>query len=201
MTTIQYIKKFKLDDANYSNHFNTDLFLQDLNEEFLARIEREKAERKKAGLEYSFRIFQVIIQEMQNKFCAISNKKVGGPLRPELWNAFYAKYIITVREKDFPEEHAKIQAKREAYEKNTIREKLIEEYGRDDYAQLKALAKLVGYKKDHPHTVEFNRVKDEIEAEVEKRYKAKQEELANKKAQPQKPKGSKGPKKPKGPNY
>ena len=200
MTTIQYIKKFKLDDANYSNHFNTDLFLQDLNEEFLARIEREKAERKKAGLEYSFRIFQVIIQEMQNKFCAISNKKVGGPLRPELWNAFYAKYIITVREKDFPEEHAKIQAKREAYEKNTIREKLIEEYGRDYYAQLKALAKLVGYKKDHINTIEFNRVKDEIEAEVEKRYKAKQEELANKKAQTQKPKGPKVPKKPKGPN-
>lgn len=179
MTTNQYIKKFQLDNANYSNHFNTDLFLQDLNTDFIARIERERADRKKAGLEYSYRIFQVIIQEMQTKFCAISNKKIGGPLRPELWNAFYAKYIIPLREKDFPEEHAKIQAKREAYDKNILREEVIEDLGRDEYTYLKAQAKLARTKED-PRVVEFYAFKDKVEAEVEKRYKARQEKLANK---------------------
>ena len=180
MTTNQYIKKFRLDNADYSNHFNTDLFLQDLNADFQARIEREKADRKKVGLEYSYRIFQVIIQEMQTKFCAISNKKIGGPLRPELWNAFYAKFIIPVREKDFPEDHAKIQAKREAFEKNILREQVIEDMGREKYTVLKAQAKLAKTKED-PRVVEFYRFKDEVEAEVKKRYKAKQEKLANKK--------------------
>lgn len=182
MTTKQYIRKFRLDNEQYANHFNTDLFLNDLNEELLARIERERAERKKAGLEYSYRIFQVIIQEMQTKFCAISNKKVGGPLRPELWNAFYAKYIIPIREKGFPKEHADIQAKREAYEKNTIREQVIEAYGRDDYTELKARAKAAGYDTKYGAVREFFSLKDKIEAEVEARYKANQEK-AKKKAQ------------------
>lgn len=179
MTTQRYIKKFRLDDFQYSNHFNTDLFLQDLDEDFRARIEREKAERKKAGLEFSYRIFQIIIQEMQTKFCAISNKKVGGPLRPELWNAFYAKYIIPVRESDFPKEHADIQAKREAHEKNTIREQVIEDFGQDKYSTLKARAKLANTK-EAPEVKEFYAFKDEVDLEVEKRYKAKQEKLADK---------------------
>lgn len=205
MTTKQYIKKFRLDNADYSNHFNTDLFLQDLNQEMLDRVEREKAERKKASLEYSYRIFQVIIQEMQTKFCAISNKKVGGPLRPELWNAFYAKYIIPIREKDFPEEHAKIQAKREAYEKNTLREQVIEDFGREDYTFLKAKAKEAKYNENNRFVQEFMAMKEKVEQEVNSRYQAKQKKLAekeakkpaSKKAQGQKPKG---PKKSKGQN-
>lgn len=164
MNTKQYVKKYKLDDFQYSNHFNTDLFLQDLNEEFQARIQREKDARKKEHQEYTFRIFNVIITEIQNKFCAISNKKVGGPLRPELWNAFYAKYIIPVRIQDFPEEHKKIQAKREAYDKNLIRDKVIEEYGLEKYAQLRATSKAT------KNWDEFTEVRDKIEAEVNKRY-------------------------------
>lgn len=164
MNSNQYVKKYKLDDPRYSNHFNTDLFLQDLNEEFQARIQREKETRKKERQEYSFRIFNVIITEIQNKFCAISNKKVGGPLRPELWNAFYAKYIIPVRIQDFPEEHAKIQAKREAYEKNLIRDKVLEEYGQEKYAQLRAASKAT------KNWDMFNMLRDKIEAEVNRRY-------------------------------
>ena len=195
MTTKQYIKKFRLDNPDYSNHFNTDLFLQDLNQEMLERIDRERAERKKASLEYSYRIFQVIIQEMQTKFCAISNKKIGGPLRPELWNAFYAKYIIPIRERDFPEEHAKIQAKREAYEKNTLREQIIEEFGRDDYTFLKAKAKEAKYNENNPFVQQFTAMKEKVEREVNSRYEAKQKKLAEKEVKKAAPK--KAQKKPK----
>ena len=125
MNSNQYVKKYKLDDFQYSNHFNTDLFLQDLNEEFQARIQREKEAREKERQEYTFRIFNVIITEIQNKFCAISNKKVGGPLRPELWNAFYAKYIIPVRMQDFPEEHAKIQATRKTLSETRLSKSMV----------------------------------------------------------------------------
>ena len=135
MHTKEYVKKYRLDDHQYSNHFNTDLFLSDLNEEMMERINMEKESRKKIGLEYSYRIFQVIIQEMQQKFCAISNKKVGGPLRQGLWNAFYAKYIIPTRANDFPEEHKKILLKKELSEKAQIEKELkktlIQEPGED----------------------------------------------------------------------
>lgn len=178
MNTKQYVKKYKLDDFQYSNHFNTNLFLQDLNEEFQARIQREKDARKKERQEYTFRIFNVIITEIQNKFCAISNKKVGGPLRPELWNAFYAKYIIPVRIQDFPEEHAKLQTEREAYKKSLIRDKVIEAYGQEKYAQLKADSKAT------KNWDEFTKVRDMIEAEVNKIYE-----------ESQKNKGTMGPKK------
>lgn len=177
MNSNQYVKKYKLDDFQYSNHFNTDLFLQDLNEEFQARIQREKDARKKEHQEYTFRIFNIIITEIQHKFCAISNKKVGGPLRPELWNAFYAKYIIPVRIREFPEEHAKIQAKKEAYDKNLIRDKVIEEYGQEKYAQLRAASKATN------NWEKFIQVRDKMETEVNRRY----EESKNKR--------NKGPKK------
>lgn len=179
MKTYQYIKKFRLDDPQYSNHFNTDLFLQDLNEEFKARIEREKAERKKAGLEFTYRIFQIIIQEMQTKFCAISNKKAGGPLRTELWNAFYAKYIIPAREADFPKEHAEIQVKREAYERGLIKEQVIEEMGIQQYTYLKSLVKQY---RDPKAIEELKAFQKEVDIEVEKRYRAKKEEMAQKKS-------------------
>lgn len=180
MTTKEYVKKYRLDKAEFANHFNTDLFLQDLNEEFLARIEKEKTHRKKEGLEYSFRIFQSIIQEMQTKFCAISNKKSCGPLRPELWNAFYAKYIIPVRERDFPDEHAQIQAKREAYEKKVIREQVIDSFGREEYSYYRAMAKAVGYAENSFYTKKFFELREKIDLEVEKRYKADQEKLNKK---------------------
>ena len=61
MTTKQYVKKYKLDSTEYANHFNTDLFLQDLSEELKERIAREEAYRKTLQQEFEFRMFQRII--------------------------------------------------------------------------------------------------------------------------------------------
>ena len=113
MKTKEYIKKFQLDDARFANHFNTNLFLEDFGQEFEERITSTIETRKKAQLDFNYHIFQVLIGEMQTKFAAISAKKSGGPLRKELWSAFYAKSIIPARAKYFPEEHAAIEKKRE----------------------------------------------------------------------------------------
>ena len=113
MKTKEYIKKFQLDDARFANHFNTNLFLEDFGQEFGERITSTIETRKKAQLDFNYHIFQVLIGEMQTKFAAISAKKSGGPLRKELWSAFYAKSIIPARAKYFPEEHAAIEKKRE----------------------------------------------------------------------------------------
>lgn len=133
MTTKQYVTKYNLGNLNFANHFNTDLFLQDFSQEFQQRIDRTIAERGHVGLAFEYRIFQVLIGEMQQKFCAISNKKAGGPLRKELWSAFYAKTIIPLREKYFPVEHAEIQAKRERLQmenrKAEIKNQIIENMG------------------------------------------------------------------------
>lgn len=171
MHTKKYVEKYRLNDLEYSNHFNTDLFLTDLNEEMMDRINKEKANRKSAGLEYSYRIFQIIIQEMQQKFCAISNKKVGGPLRPGLWSAFYAKYIIPIRATDFPEEHQKIVRKKLNYEKSLIKPQVIDEIGRDWYEHELHKAKETG------NYETIDKIKAEIDAEVAKRLKALENKL------------------------
>ena len=109
MKTKAYVQKYHLDNPDTANHFNTNLFLEDLNEEFVERINKTIEERKKSDLEFDYRIFQVLVLQMMDKFKAISNKKAGGELRPQLWGAFYAKYIIPQRAKYFPEINAKIE--------------------------------------------------------------------------------------------
>lgn len=141
MTTKQYIKKYKLDLPEYANHFNTDLFLQDLFEELKERMAKEEAYRKTLHQEFEFRMFQRIIMELQQKFMAISNKKAGGPLRRELWNAFYAKYIIPARAELFPKEHEEIRIKRLTAQRDHLKEeiknKLIENMG-SEFQTIKA---------------------------------------------------------------
>lgn len=112
MKTKEYVKKFQLDDARFANQFNTNLFLEDFDQEFKERIATTIETREKVQLDFNYHIFQVLIGEMQTKFAAISAKKLGGPLRKELWSAFYAKSIIPARAKYFPEEHAAIEQKR-----------------------------------------------------------------------------------------
>ena len=123
MKTKEYVKKFKLDDARFANQFNTNLFLEDFDQEFQEKITSTIETRKKAQLDFNYHIFQVLIGEMQTKFAAISAKKSGGPLRKELWSAFYAKSIIPARAKYFPEEHATIEKKREMARIRELEEK------------------------------------------------------------------------------
>lgn len=113
MTTKQYVIKFGLNSLE-SDTFDRDGFLSDLEKEFLDRLETTRIARERMGVEFTFHIFQHIIKEMQDKFWAISNKKVGKPFTMDLFSAFYAKAVIPVREKMFPEIHKIISAKREA---------------------------------------------------------------------------------------
>lgn len=118
MKTKTYVQRYHLDNPDTANHFNTNLFLEDLNQEFEEKIDKTIAERKKADLEFNYHIFQVLVLSMMDKFKAISNKKVGGELRPRLWGAFYAKYIIPQRAKYFPEINAKIEEARQKRKEN-----------------------------------------------------------------------------------
>lgn len=142
MTTKQYVKKYRLGNAEYSNRFNTDLFLRDLNEEFRDRLAREEKYRKGIQQTLEFRMFQRIIMEIQQKFMAISNKKAGGPLRRELWNAFYAKYIISARAELFPAEHEEIRVRRLEAQRdqlmNQYKTEMIQKLG-DEFLKLKEL--------------------------------------------------------------
>lgn len=112
MTTQQYIKKYQLNNPIFVNHFNTNLFLEDLDKEFKEKLNLTIKKREESSLEFNFHIFQVIIGEMQAKFSSISLKKAGTPLNKSLWSAFYAKSIIPAREKYFPEEHKAINDRR-----------------------------------------------------------------------------------------
>lgn len=112
MTTKQWIKKFNLDSLE-CDPINREI-LRELNKEFLERLQTVQMERERKNLEFTFNIFQNVVTEMQAKFWAISNKKVGKPFTQELFSAFYASTVIPNRKKLFPEEHAKITARREA---------------------------------------------------------------------------------------
>lgn len=109
MKTKAYIAKYHLDNPDTANHFNTNLFLEDLNTEFQEKLDKTIKDREKVNLTFDYHIFQILVLQMMDKFKAISNKKVGGELRPGLWGAFYAKYVIPQRAKYFPEINAKIE--------------------------------------------------------------------------------------------
>lgn len=113
MTTKQYVKKYRLQEPVH--HISFDQFLNDFIEEFDTRIKVTIETRAKADLAFTFDIFKGLVKEMQTKFRAISNKKIGGPLPETLWNAFYAKAVITRREQFFPKEHEEICRRRQEY--------------------------------------------------------------------------------------
>lgn len=115
MKTKDYIKKFRMDEENFE--FDRDEFLKELNKEFLDRLELTQKYRELNKMDFPFKVFQEIVKEMQSKFWAISNKKVGKPLTPELFSAFYAYAVIPAREKYFPKEHAEISKRREEIKK------------------------------------------------------------------------------------
>lgn len=115
MKTKDYIKKFRMDEENFE--FDRNEFLKELNKEFLDRLELTQKYRELNKMDFPFKVFQEIVKEMQSKFWAISNKKVGKPLTPELFSAFYAYAVIPAREKYFPNEHAEILKRREEIKK------------------------------------------------------------------------------------
>lgn len=115
MTTKQYVKKYDLDTRGCTSRV-FEALVDDLILEFKERVENTQKTRLNRGLEFSFNIFQELVKEMQQKFCAISAKANGG-LPKTVWNNFYGKGVIHVRGELFPKEHQEISEKRERWQK------------------------------------------------------------------------------------
>lgn len=102
MKTIDYIKKYGLDKNNKSlSKLEKDEFFKDLEKELLERIQEREKNYTEGNLPY--RIFQILVKQVNDKFWAISNKKKGIAFTFELWNAFFAIKVIPIRNKYFPE--------------------------------------------------------------------------------------------------
>ncbi len=102
MKTIDYLKKYGLDKNNKSlSKLEKDEFFKDLEKELLERIQERERNYTEDNLPY--RIFQILVKQVNDKFWAISNKKKGIAFTFELWNAFFAIKVIPIRNKYFPE--------------------------------------------------------------------------------------------------
>ena len=102
MKTIDYIKKYGLDKNNKSlSKLEKDEFFKDLEKELLERIQEREKNYTEDNLPY--KIFQILVKQVNDKFWAISNKKKGIAFTFELWNAFFAIKVIPIRNKYFPE--------------------------------------------------------------------------------------------------
>lgn len=102
MKTDDYIKKYGLDKNNKSlSKLEKDEFFKDLEKELLERIQERARNYTEDNLPY--RIFQILVKQVNDKFWAISNKKKGIAFTFELWNAFFAIKVIPIRNKYFPE--------------------------------------------------------------------------------------------------
>lgn len=112
MTTKDYIKTFNLDKENIV--LNTGEFIKALDFEFLEKLLIVKNFRENNNLTFSFHIFQNLVKEMNRKFWAISNKKVGVSFNGKLYSEFYTKVILKYQQKYFPEEHEKLLQKKAA---------------------------------------------------------------------------------------
>ena len=102
MKTNDYIKKYGLDKNNKSlSKLEKDEFFKDLEKELLERIQERARNYTEDNLPY--RIFQILVKQVNDKFWAISNKKKGIAFTFELWNAFFAIKVIPIRNRYFPE--------------------------------------------------------------------------------------------------
>lgn len=102
MKTNDYIKKYGLDKNNKSlSKLEKDEFFKDLEKELLERIQERARNYTEDNLPY--KIFQIMVKQVNDKFWAISNKKKGIAFTFELWNAFFAIKVIPIRNKYFPE--------------------------------------------------------------------------------------------------
>lgn len=124
-TTKEFIQQFKLDQENYE--FNRELFLLELNDYFLEILSKaicpsgklqNPIQSLKSSVQsgkFTWDMFKTCIKQVEQKFWAISNKKVGLPFTKKLWGAFYAIYIVKMRSELFPEIEASIKSKRSLY--------------------------------------------------------------------------------------
>lgn len=112
-STTYYVGKFRLDQENFQ--FKREEFLSELDEDFLVLVENQVQASKETIDGFTYPKFRTCVREIENKFWAISNKKVGEPFTEKLWSAFFAIYIIKTRAAIFPEIEKAITEKRKLY--------------------------------------------------------------------------------------
>ena len=102
MTPKEYIIKFKMDAKNQTK-FDHREFIRAFAQEFT----------EKANLVTTYEEFNRVVSEMDRKFRDIKeirNKKKN--LSDKMWKAFFAIYVVPKRKSMFPEEQARIEARR-----------------------------------------------------------------------------------------
>lgn len=99
--TKYFIGKHKLDQENFE--FSREDFLSDLNIDFLALLNKSAGNPQVFTQDnFPYHKFKVVVKQIEQKFWSISNKKIGQPFTKNLWSAFYAIYVVPVREKIYP---------------------------------------------------------------------------------------------------
>lgn len=110
MKTQEYVRQFKLDREHYN--FNRKKFMEAFGQEFRDRIEATITACKKMQIQFTYEKFLHALKEQRDKFWNISNKRAGEPFSEGLFSAFFALYVIPLRESFFPNIHAKLEEKR-----------------------------------------------------------------------------------------
>lgn len=109
-STSHYVGKFKLDQENFE--FQREELLKDLSLDFLELIEKEKITSKGTKDGFTYQKFKNCVNQIETKFWAISNKKIGLPFTKKLWSAFFAIYLSKLRGELFPEVQALLDQKK-----------------------------------------------------------------------------------------
>lgn len=119
-STKEFIAFYRLDQSNFN--FIREDFLLGLNDYFLELLVLNATGNSNCDKtqelplsNFHFEKFKQTVRQVEQKFWAISNKKVGEPFSKNLWSAFYAIYVIPIREKYYPEIDQEIKNRRERY--------------------------------------------------------------------------------------
>ncbi len=102
MTPKEYIIKFKMDAKNQTK-FDHREFIRAFAQEFV----------EKANSVTTYEEFNKVVSEMDQKFRDIKDiRSKKKNLSDKMWKAFFAIYVVPKRKIMFPEEQARIEAKR-----------------------------------------------------------------------------------------
>lgn len=99
----EYITKLRMDHPDLCDKFSRPEFLRLLDTEFMDCIKEIEEDH-----EISYIEFRDLVRKFEAKFKEISTLKKGKPFTRDLWNAFYARFILPHRAAYFPITHRRI---------------------------------------------------------------------------------------------
>lgn len=110
MKVKDYVQKYKLQERE-NIQFDNNGLLEDLNKDFENQISLYTK-----NAHFTYEIFHNLVKQINQKFWAISNKRLGNSFSREYWNAFYAKFVLRKRALLFPEIHNRLEVERKSRE-------------------------------------------------------------------------------------